>query len=70
MAESRERILRFVGEFIQSRGYSPTYREIAAGVGLKSVSTVLRHLEILKDEGRIDYVPTAPRTVHITKEQV
>lgn len=70
MGEMRERVLRFVGEFIQSHGYSPTYREIANGVGLRSTSTVLRHLEHLKSEGRVDYVPTAPRTVHLTKEKV
>lgn len=70
MGERREAVYRFIAEFIAERGYSPTYREIAEGVGLKSPSTVLKHLKSLKSEGRVDYVSTGPRTVHPVDRRV
>lgn len=64
-----ERIYVFVRDFIADHGYSPSYREIADGVGLRSTSTVLYHLDVLAKDGRVDYVRHSPRTVHIPSRE-
>jgi len=51
--ERRESILDFHRSFVERRGYSPSVREIADGVGLKSVSTVSHHVTILQERGRL-----------------
>lgn len=60
-----DKIFAFICEFIQTKGYSPSYREIARGVGIKSTSTVLYHLDLLAAEGRIGFVPRTPRSIHL-----
>ncbi len=44
-------ILAFIEGHVVRHGYPPTVREIGAGVGLASPSTVHRHLEKLEDGG-------------------
>ncbi len=52
-AASRERVLDFIRRFVASEGYPPTYREIAAGVGLKSANTAYHHVQKLQEDGRL-----------------
>lgn len=61
----QERIFDFIVAFIESNGYSPSYREIASAVGLRSASTVLHHLEALASKGLIGYRRRTPRSIHI-----
>jgi repressor LexA len=58
----RRRILRFVQEFGRRGGYSPSYREIAEGLGL-ALSTVSYHVSVLKREGSLRREPGQPRTI-------
>jgi SOS-response transcriptional repressor LexA len=59
------RIVEFVRAFREDNGYGPSFTEIAAGTGLKSVSSVHHHLRILVHQGRIAYRPNLPRTIHV-----
>ncbi len=59
----RRRILDYLIETTQQRGYPPSMRETAAAVGLKSPSTVLFHLRVLEKDGFIERVPTLNRAV-------
>lgn len=45
--------LEFVRDFRRGSGYSPTIREVAAGLGLSSVATVAEHLDSLEAMGLI-----------------
>lgn len=47
------RIIAFIAEFTDQHGFSPTYREIAEGLGYASVSTVHKHITELKEKGLI-----------------
>ena len=49
-----EKILRFIIGYIQEHGYSPTIREIGDGVGLKSTSSVVHHLNCMLKCGMIE----------------
>src|ERR1022692_3525821 len=59
----RQEILDFIGESTERRGYSPSMREIADAVGLKSVSTVSHHFKVLEKTGHVTRDAGMPRTV-------
>lgn len=45
--------MRFIQGFIYAKGWSPTYRTIAAGLGLKSTSGIHRLVKALVERGYI-----------------
>lgn len=59
----RSRIYTYVTEFCARNGYSPTYREIAQAVGIKSAATVSRYVHWLMDEGLLSHDSAKPRTL-------
>jgi len=63
----KEKVYRFIKQFIAENGYAPTVREIAKGVGCVP-STVHHYLQALRYEGCIDYKPQMPRIIVILKE--
>lgn len=46
-------VLEFLRDFRARRGYSPTMREIASGLGLSSVATVAEHIGSLESRGLV-----------------
>jgi len=62
---TRIKIIDFIKSYHQQYGYSPSVREIGAMTGIKSTSTVHRHLGILKERGKIEWNPKMPRTIVI-----
>ena len=58
-------VLEYIEDFTEENGYSPTYREIMAGLGLSSVSAVAEHVENLVEKGVIKKVPGAARSLEI-----
>jgi repressor LexA len=63
----RGQILQVIENYIAVHGCSPSNREIAAAAGLRSPSTVLRHLKQLKADGYVAYQPGVPRTVRVLR---
>ena len=51
--DTREQIFEFLQDYQRQNGFAPTVREICAGVGLRSPSTVHYHLNALRQAGRI-----------------
>lgn len=58
-----DRVYEFILNFISSRGYSPSVREIGEGVGLKSTSNVHKYIHRLVDSGRITMDGDKSRTI-------
>ena len=56
------RIRRFIEDFGQQSGHSPSYREIAEAVGLSSLSSVSLHVHTLEKKGYLIREPGRPRT--------
>lgn len=63
LTQRRQQILDYIRRSMERRGCSPSMREIAESVGLRSVSTVSYHLGILAEAGYLDRDPGQPRTV-------
>ena len=51
LPERQQRILVAIRDWVVEHGYSPSTREIGEAVGLKSSSSVSRHLSALEDRG-------------------
>jgi len=65
ISERRRRILDFIKDQVQAKGYPPSVREIGEAVGLKSSSTVHGHLLKLEKLGYIRRDPSKPRAIEI-----
>jgi repressor LexA len=53
LSPKQERIINFVIEFLNDKGYPPTIRDIAAGCGISSTSVVAYNLNKLEQAGYI-----------------
>ena len=58
-------VLNFLEDFTEENGYSPSYREIMAGLGLSSVSAVAEHIDNLVAKGVLRKVPGAARSLEV-----
>ncbi|MEA4888311.1 MAG: transcriptional repressor LexA [Clostridiaceae bacterium] len=55
----------FIVEYIRHEGYPPAVRDICAGVGIRSTSTIHGHLKRLQQSGRIEYSSGKRRAITI-----
>jgi len=53
LTQKEREILDFIGAYWEKNNVSPSYREIGAGVGLRSVSSVNRYVRSLTNKGEI-----------------
>jgi repressor LexA len=48
LTRRQKQVMDFLSKFIEDHGYSPSYEEIAAGLGLASLATVHKHIQALE----------------------
>jgi repressor LexA len=65
IAKRQRDILEFIKDTVATRGYPPSIREICAGVGLASPSTVHTHLNTLIKLGYLSKDKAKPRAIEI-----
>ncbi|MBQ8954351.1 MAG: transcriptional repressor LexA [Clostridia bacterium] len=63
--ESQAKILAYIREEIQNKGYPPSVREICKAVGFKSTSSVHAHLQELEKTGALRRDATKPRALEL-----
>jgi repressor LexA len=64
-SNTRQRILGFIGKFLNERGYAPTVRDIARGCNISTPSVVQYHLNMLEEEGHIRRDPEVFRSIQL-----
>jgi repressor LexA len=65
LSETRQRIFKYIRDFIDDRGYSPTVRDILKGCNISSTAVVQHHLNILEREGHIHRDPEVFRSIQL-----
>ena len=65
ITKKQKLILDFITSFSDTHDYSPSYREIAAGLGLSSVASVAEHITNLVNLGALRKVPGAARSLEV-----
>jgi len=70
LTKKQREVLDYIEDFIQENGYTPSYREIARGLGLASPSTVYQHVQALCEKGVINTGQDgAARTIELCEPQ-
>jgi repressor LexA len=67
LSQRQKEVFDYIEAYRQKRDISPTFREIADGVGL-SLASVMAHIQALRDKGCITWVPKSPRSIHVIKQ--
>lgn len=65
ITKKQQAVLNFLEDFTEENGYSPSYREIQAGLGLSSVSAVAEHIDNMVSKGILRKVPGAARSLEV-----
>lgn len=65
LTESQHKALSFIRNYIVTKGYSPSFADIAEGLGLKSRGVVHRHVHALADSGYIELIPGRQRNIKL-----
>jgi repressor LexA len=57
LTKRQRQVYDFIADFVQRKGYSPSFEEIGSGLGLSSLATVHKHITNLEKKGllRRDY---------------
>ncbi len=63
--KKQRQLLTFIEEFIQSKGYSPSYREIMSGLNYTSVATVALHVNNLIKRGHLQKRDHSARSLEV-----
>ena len=58
-------VYNFIADFIEVHGYSPSYRDVCAGLGLSSVSAVAEHIDNLVKLGALKKVSGSARSLEV-----
>ncbi|HVO86636.1 MAG TPA: hypothetical protein VMT23_02800 [Candidatus Binatia bacterium] len=65
--KKQQELLEFIEAFIAEHGYSPSYREICAGLKYTSVATVSLHVNNLIKRGHLQKRDRSARSLEIVK---
>jgi repressor LexA len=63
---TRWRILQFIRDFVEQKGYAPTQGEIQKALDISSRSVVDYHLKALEEEGAITREPEVARGIEVS----
>ena len=69
ITKRQKQVLKAINDFIIDNKYSPSVRELASILNLKSSSSVQRYLVKLQEKGYIERNEKMSRTLHILKYQ-
>jgi SOS-response transcriptional repressor LexA len=69
ITKKQKQVLKAINDFIVNNNYSPSVRELASVLNLKSTSTIQGYLDRLQANGYIERNKNMPRTLHILKYQ-
>jgi repressor LexA len=61
----QKEVLDFISGFTQKNGYSPSYEEIAHGLGLRSLATVHKHITNLHNKGLLQRAHNRSRSIDV-----
>ena len=65
LTRRQKQVLDFLVDFINQRGYSPSFHEIGEGLDLSSLATVHKHLQSLQEKGFIRRGRNRSRSVEV-----
>ena len=67
--KTRLKIYWFICDYIEKKGYSPTYKEIMKNCNISSTNVVAHHINQLKKVGYITMKKWSPRSIQINMKK-
>ncbi len=67
LTPTEQRMFDAIGQWFVDHDYSPSYRDLAERVGVSSISSVARTLNLLREKGYVDWSEKAKRTLRLLK---
>lgn len=61
----QKEVMDFLSSFTQKNGYSPSFEEIASGLGLNSLATVHKHITNLQQKGLLNRAHNRSRSIDV-----
>jgi len=65
ITKRQRQVYDFLQDFMQKNGYSPSYEEIGAGLGLSSLATVHKHISNLEKKGMLTREYNRSRSIDV-----
>ena len=65
----QKEVIDFLSSFTARNGYSPSYEEIAAGLGLSSLATVHKHVTNLQTKGLLQRAHNRSRSIDVIPQR-
>ncbi len=69
MTRRQKEVIDFLSSFTTRNGYSPSYEEIAAGLGLNSLATVHKHVTNLQSKGLLQREHNRSRSIDVIPQR-
>lgn len=66
LTKRQKDVLDFLADFTGEHGYSPSYEEIAQGLGLASIATVHKHIEALESRNYLSRGFNQSRSIEVS----
>ncbi|HWQ52851.1 MAG TPA: transcriptional repressor LexA [Bryobacteraceae bacterium] len=65
LTKRQKQVVDFLAEFVEQKGYSPSYEELARGLGLASLATVHKHVTSLETKGYVKHSFNQSRSLEL-----
>jgi repressor LexA len=65
----QKEVIDFLSSFTSRNGYSPSYEEIASGLGLNSLATVHKHVTNLQNKGLLQRAHNRSRSIDVLPQR-
>lgn len=69
ITKRQREVLDVINKYVEEKGYSPSYQEIAMRMNISSAATIHGFLNILRLKGLVTWEPKMPRTLKVIKEK-
>ena len=66
LTKRQKQVLDFISDFVEKHGYSPSYEELASGLGLASLATVHKHILALETKHYLKRSYNQSRSIEVT----
>ena len=67
LTQKQHQVLTFITRFTQTKGYAPSYEEIATGIGTRSRGSISKHIQSLIEKGYVEKNPDKIRSLNLVK---
>jgi len=68
LTKRQKEVLDFIADFIEEKGYSPSYEELAQGLELASLATVHKHIQALESRNYVRRLFNQSRSLEVSQK--